>query len=69
MRDAFVKAFLPPRINCAVVLALIALVLVSQALAVLRPVVPTKPVPPLDGELIIIGDDPVMSVQENACVL
>ena len=69
MREVFVKAFLPPRINCAVVFALIALALVSQALAVLRPVFPTKPVPPLDGELIIIGDDPVMSVQENACVL
>jgi len=64
-----VKVFVRPRINCAVVSALIALALVSQALAVLRPVFPTKPVPPLDGELSIIGDDPVMSVQENACVL
>jgi hypothetical protein len=64
-----VKVFVRPRINCAVVSALIALALVSQARAVLRPVFPAKPVPPLDGEVIIIGHDPVMSVQENACVL
>jgi hypothetical protein len=43
--------------KCAVVSALISIAFVSQAFAVLRPLVPAKPAPPFNRELIIIGDD------------
>jgi hypothetical protein len=56
------KLFLATRMKCAVVSALISLAFVSQAFAVLRPLFPAKPAPPLNGELIIIGDDSVMRV-------
>jgi len=39
---------------------LIALAFVSQASAVLRPLFPIKPSAPLNGELIVIGDDFVL---------
>jgi hypothetical protein len=55
-----VTLFLATKMKCAVVSALISIVFVSQAFAVLRPLVPTKPAPPFNGELIIIGDDSVM---------
>ena len=60
------KLFLATRINAAVVSALISLAFVSQAFAVLRPLFPAKSGPPFNGEVIIIGDDSVMGVQENA---
>jgi len=56
------KLFLTTRMKCAVVSALISLAFVSQASAVLRPLFPAKPVPPFNGEVIIIGDDSVMGV-------
>ena len=59
------KLFLATKMKCAVVSALISIAFVSQAFAVLRPLVPAKPAPPFNGELIIIGDDSVMGVQEN----
>ena len=46
--------------NCAVVAMLISLVFVSQASAVLRPLFPIKPSAPLNGELIVIGDELVL---------
>ena len=58
--------FLTTKMMCAVVSALISIAVVSQAFAVLRPLIPAKPAPPFNGELIIIGDDSVMGVQENA---
>ena len=56
------KLFLATRIKVAVVSALISLAFVSQTFAVLRPLFPAKPVPPFNGEVIIIGDDSVMDV-------
>ena len=54
------KLFLATKMKCAVVSALISLAFVSQAFAVLRPLFPTKPAPPFNGELIIIRDDSVV---------
>jgi hypothetical protein len=62
MWETFMKLFLATKMKCAVVSALISLAFVSQAFAVLRPLFPAKPAPPLNGELIIIGDDSVMRV-------
>ena len=45
------------KVKCAVVSALVSFAFVSQAFAVLRPPFPAKPAAPLDGELIIVGDD------------
>jgi len=66
MLETAVKLFLATRMKCAVVSALISLAFVSQALAVLRPLFPAKPASPVNGEVIIIGDDSAMGVQENA---
>ena len=60
------KLFLVTKMKCAVVSALISLAFVLQASAVLRPLFPAKPAPPFNGEVIIIGNDSVMGVQENA---
>ena len=54
------KIFLATKMKCAVVSALISIAFVSQAFAVLRPLVPAKPAPPFNRELIIIGDDSVI---------
>ena len=54
------KLFLATKMKCAVVSALISIAFVSQAFAVLRPLVPAKPAPPFNRELIIIGDDSVI---------
>ena len=54
------KLFLATKMKCTVVSALISIAFVSQAFAVLRPLVPAKPAPPFNRELIIIGDDPVI---------
>jgi hypothetical protein len=62
MLETAVKLFLATRMKCAVVSALISLAFVSQALAVLRPLLPAKPAPPFNGEVIIIEDDSVMGV-------
>jgi hypothetical protein len=45
------------KMKCAVVSTLISLAFVSQAFAVLRPLLPVKPAAPFNGELIVIGDD------------
>ena len=62
------KLFLTTRMKCAVVSALISLAFVSQALAVLRPLFPAKPAPPLSGEVIIIEDDSVMGLCKKRLV-
>ena len=62
MWETAMKLFLATRMKCAVVSALISLAFVSQAFAVLRPLFPAKPVPPFNGEVIIIEDDSVMGV-------
>jgi len=46
--------------KCAAVAILIALALASQASAVLRPLFPIKPSAPLNGEVIVIGDELVL---------
>ena len=46
--------------KCAVASTLIALAFASQASAVLRPLFPIKPSAPLNGELIVIGDELVL---------
>jgi hypothetical protein len=60
MSETSVKPFLAMKMKCAVVSALISIAFVSQAFAVLRPLVPAKPAPPFNRELIIIGDDSVI---------
>jgi hypothetical protein len=51
------KPVFTTKMKCAVVSAFISLAFVSQASAVLRPLFPIKPAAPLDGDLIVIGDD------------
>jgi hypothetical protein len=53
------KLFLSTKTKCAVVFALISMAFLSQAFAVLRPLVPAKPEPPFNGEPIIIEEDSV----------
>ncbi len=53
------KVFLPTKMTCAVVSALISIAFLPQAFAVLRPLVPAKPEPPFNGEPIIIEEDSV----------
>jgi hypothetical protein len=65
MWESFVKVFLATKMKCAVVSALISIAFVSQAFAVLRPLVPAKPAPPFNGELIIIGDDSVRGARKR----
>ena len=48
------------KMKCAALAILISIAFVSQAFAVLRPLFPIKPAAPLDGELIVIGDDLVL---------
>lgn len=54
------KVFVPIKVKCAAVFTLISFAFVAPAVAVLRPLFPAKPVPPYNGELIIIGDDLVL---------
>ena len=68
MSETSVKPFLATKMKCAVVSALISIAFVSQAFAVLRPLVPAKPAPPFYGELIIIGDDSVMGCARKPLV-
>jgi hypothetical protein len=49
------KAFIVRNIKCAAVSAIISLGFASQAGAVLRPLFPTKPAPPFNGELVGAG--------------
>ena len=63
MSETSVKLVLATKMKCAVVSALISIAFVSQAFAVLRPLFPTKPVPPFNGEVIIIGGDSVTAIQ------
>jgi hypothetical protein len=60
MWETAVKLSLATRMKCVVVFALISLAFISQAFAVLRPLFPAKPASPVNGEVIIIGDDSVM---------
>jgi hypothetical protein len=45
--------------KCAAVFVLVSIAFVSQTFAVLRPLFPAKPAPPLSGEAITIGDDSI----------
>ena len=54
------KPVFTTQMKCAVVSALVSLAFVSQAFAVLRPLFPIKPAAPVNGELIVIGDDLVL---------
>jgi hypothetical protein len=59
------KGFVPAKMKCAVVFTLISLAFVSPALAVLRPLFPAKPTPPVSGEVVIIGDDLVLGFKRT----
>jgi hypothetical protein len=54
------KPVFTTKMKGAVVATLISLVFLSQASAVLRPLFPIKPSAPLNGELIVIGDELVL---------
>jgi len=43
--------------KCAAVFTFVSLAFVSQTFAVVRPLFPVKPEPPLSGGAIVIGDD------------
>jgi hypothetical protein len=62
MWETPMKLFLATRMKYTVVSALISLAFVSQGFAVLRPLFPAKPVPPFNGEVIVIEEDSVMRV-------
>jgi hypothetical protein len=51
------KPVFTTKMKCAAVSAFVSLTFLSQAFAVLRPLFPIKPTAPLNGELIVIGDD------------
>ena len=54
------KPVFTTQMKCAVVSAFVSLMFVSQAFAVLRLLFPIKPAAPVNGELIVIGDDLVL---------
>jgi len=54
------KPIFATQIKCAAVAAFISLGFVSQASAVLRPLFPFKPTPPVNGELIVTGDELIL---------
>ena len=54
------KPVFTTQMKCAVVSVFLSLAFVSQAFAVLRPLFQINPAAPLDGELIVIGDDLVL---------
>jgi hypothetical protein len=68
MSETSVKLFLTTKMKCAGVSALISIAFVSQAFAVLRPLIPAKPAPPFNSELIIIGDDSVVGCASKRLV-
>lgn len=51
------KVLLSMKMKCVVISALISIASLTQAFAVLRPLVPVKPAPPFNGEPITIEDD------------
>jgi hypothetical protein len=61
----FIKA---PRGKFAAVFIFISLVLGSQTFAVLRPLFPVKPDPPLRGGVVIIGDEIIQRSSKNSNV-
>jgi hypothetical protein len=54
------KPVFTTKMKWAVVATLVSLVFVSQASAVLRPLFPIKPTAPVNGELIVIGNEFVL---------
>jgi hypothetical protein len=48
------------QLKCGVVFAFVSLAFVSQASAVLRPLFPIKSAAPINGEVIVIGDELVL---------
>jgi len=65
MSEASVKPFLATKMKCAVVSALISLAFVSQASAGLRPLFSAKPMPPFNGEVIIVGGGASFGLSAN----
>jgi len=53
--------FVATNMKLAAALLLVSFALLSQALAVLRPLFPIKPAPPLGDQLIVIEDNVVRS--------
>jgi hypothetical protein len=54
--------------KCAAVFTVVSLALVSQGLAVLRPLFPAKPAPPFSSEAVVAGDDSVRRSAKEAPV-
>jgi len=54
--------------KCAAVFIFVSLVLASQTFAVLRPLFPVKPEPPVRGGAIVIGNDLVRHLPERTPV-
>jgi hypothetical protein len=54
--------------KCAAAIIVVSLALVSQGLAVLRPLFPAKPAPPFSGEALVIADDSVRYFAKEAPV-
>ena len=66
--ESFCETILATKMKWAVMSTVISLAFVSQAFAVLRPLVPAKPAPPFNAELIIIGDDSAMGCARKRLV-
>jgi hypothetical protein len=68
------KFCLPPELiviraanmKCAAVFTFVSLAFVSQTFAVVRPLFPVKPEPPLSGSAIVIGDDLMQNPSKNS---
>jgi hypothetical protein len=52
--------------KCAAVFTFVSLAFVSQTFAVVRPLFPVKPEPPLSGSAIVIGDDLIQNPSKNS---
>ena len=52
--------------KCAAVFTFVSLAFVSQTFAVVRPLFPVKPEPPLSGSAIVIGDDLMQNPSKNS---
>jgi hypothetical protein len=52
--------------KCAAVFTFVSLAFVSQTFAVVRPLFPVKPEPPLSGGAIVIEDDLIQNPSKNS---
>jgi len=55
--------------KCAAMILIVSVAFVSQGFAVLRPLFPAKAAPPLNGELVVIGNDSIHHPVKHAPAL